>query len=594
CDDGDYCNGAESCESGVCQPGSAPCSDDGLDCTQTCDGFNHLCNVLMPGHCLIDGACYGDGEPDPGDPCQECDPSQSTSDWTRDTSNPGCWECSLLVSDDFEDGTVAPWVIETGNVSVTGGRLLAVRTATNHGTCHLDTSVSGGLELEVDIQLYTSNSTGTLCLRTGLSGMYCLILNTMTENGAQKGAHFMKTYSPNATVPPETRLIETFFDPGTSVSHHLKVIRSSSGDWELFVDGASVGTANDTEYTSFDRLWINGFQDSNGGHGAYFDNVVLSDCEGGGPACDITQVSQLNDLPQNLNSTASVPRDGRIYLVGGYETNSGASTQCLANVWGYDMASDTTTDLGEILPYAKCPQGAVEMTWADNGKLYMGPALGPTINSGWGSHRCVIEFDPAGPSAVERACFPSTRWNIAVVNGNDGYLYFLGGWNGGSITDIYRYDPVNDTLTDTGVNIPVAGNSIIGGVAECGDGTSYFWTNMYANDDLYLFDAADLSMTNMAHVGLNARNSWLGQDGKVYALVSDSLFFDTLVFFDPSLGSLETEDLGQNVFAGRQSACFSADTQAGHLYAFGGEAEGGGQPLDTVERTDCLPGVTGN
>ncbi|MBN2494259.1 MAG: hypothetical protein JXR96_06700, partial [Deltaproteobacteria bacterium] len=70
CSDDQYCTGVETCSGGVCVPGTPPCADDGLDCTQTCDEDTHQCNAVLPGQCAIDGVCYTEGEPDPLNPCQ--------------------------------------------------------------------------------------------------------------------------------------------------------------------------------------------------------------------------------------------------------------------------------------------------------------------------------------------------------------------------------------------------------------------------------------------------------------------------------------------------------------------------------------------
>jgi hypothetical protein len=47
CDDGIYCNGAESCVSGFCQDGSPPCPDDGQFCngSEGCDEVNNTCTT---------------------------------------------------------------------------------------------------------------------------------------------------------------------------------------------------------------------------------------------------------------------------------------------------------------------------------------------------------------------------------------------------------------------------------------------------------------------------------------------------------------------------------------------------------------------
>jgi len=64
CDDGLFCNGAEACVDGLCEPGADPCPGDGNDCTDDCneasDTCAHLCNAtddIDP--CCDDSACSG-------------------------------------------------------------------------------------------------------------------------------------------------------------------------------------------------------------------------------------------------------------------------------------------------------------------------------------------------------------------------------------------------------------------------------------------------------------------------------------------------------------------------------------------------------
>ncbi len=63
CDDGLYCNGAESCGSGFCLPGAPPCSDDRLWCNgvDSCDESADVCVSGTPPVCA-DDALYCNGE----------------------------------------------------------------------------------------------------------------------------------------------------------------------------------------------------------------------------------------------------------------------------------------------------------------------------------------------------------------------------------------------------------------------------------------------------------------------------------------------------------------------------------------------------
>ncbi len=67
CDDGLFCNGAESCALGLCEGGAAVVCDDGIDCTiDRCDEEDDACEVAPD-----DGACATLGVPCLGARCVE-------------------------------------------------------------------------------------------------------------------------------------------------------------------------------------------------------------------------------------------------------------------------------------------------------------------------------------------------------------------------------------------------------------------------------------------------------------------------------------------------------------------------------------------
>jgi subtilisin family serine protease len=81
CDDGDFCNGAETCSSGSCQSGSDPCPGQGCDegtdscvaCNNngTCDAGED-CNSCGADCPSASGAQCGNGICEPGEDCQSC------------------------------------------------------------------------------------------------------------------------------------------------------------------------------------------------------------------------------------------------------------------------------------------------------------------------------------------------------------------------------------------------------------------------------------------------------------------------------------------------------------------------------------------
>ncbi len=626
------CEGVDCSGHGLCVAdldGAAFClcdegfDDDGLSCVPVpdspCEGIecsgHGFCVANMEGaaFCFCDEGYYDDGltcVPVPESPCDGVDCSGHGFCAVDPADNPFCVcdvgfeedglectlvdDCSIMLEDDFDDGMVAPWTVVDGDVSVVEGRLRVVRVPLKWGVARQDLPqvVDGFFEAEARMQLLTDQSLVSLCLEDTASDpwqRYCMTLNTKTENGSQRGAHLLvNTIHDNSANDPDKELIEDNFDPGTQTEHTLRMTRSPDGQLDLFVDGVSVGSAIDNRIQRFDRIGLYGMQDTNAGHGGFFDDVRLVTCAA--PECDLIQVEQLDELPLNLWTVATEPREGFAYLVGGYEVNNGPNTQCLANIWRYELATDSITDLGPILPYARYAQGRNEMAWADNGKLYISPGLGPTVNNGWGSHRCIIEFDPTGPTATEKACFASNRWNLGVVNGHDGYMYFLGGWNGGSLNDVWRYDPDTDQLTHTGATTPMPGNSIGYAIATTASGLSYIFTNQYAGRRLYSFDPSDLSFADLAGVDFTSAAAWISNDGLVHTLTgADPDNHRQLVTYDPAAGQLDIEDLGQSVFGERRNPAQCPDTAAGHLYAFGGSVLDSSQPIAEVERTSCLP-----
>jgi hypothetical protein len=73
CDDGAFCNGAETCPAGTCQPGTPPSVDDGVSCTvDSCDeASDTIVNTPDDGQC--DNGLFCDGA-ETCDPALDCQP----------------------------------------------------------------------------------------------------------------------------------------------------------------------------------------------------------------------------------------------------------------------------------------------------------------------------------------------------------------------------------------------------------------------------------------------------------------------------------------------------------------------------------------
>ncbi|MHC5110757.1 MAG: S8 family serine peptidase [Planctomycetota bacterium] len=72
CDDGAWCNGAETCVGGVCQAGTAVDCDDGIDCTvDACNEDSDSCdNIASNAYCDDGDFCNGAETCDPASGCQ--------------------------------------------------------------------------------------------------------------------------------------------------------------------------------------------------------------------------------------------------------------------------------------------------------------------------------------------------------------------------------------------------------------------------------------------------------------------------------------------------------------------------------------------
>jgi MYXO-CTERM domain-containing protein len=158
CSDNLFCNGTETCQTGVCQAGAAPCADDGLTCTDTCVEDGDTCNVLQAGFCAIAGACAAEGEADPDNPCAECQTALDDSAYTPDDSNACDDGRECTGSDRCEAGTCT-------------GDLIA-------GCCVLDVDCDDGLACTDDV----CDAVASTCANDLQAGQ-CLIDGACYEDG---------------------------------------------------------------------------------------------------------------------------------------------------------------------------------------------------------------------------------------------------------------------------------------------------------------------------------------------------------------------------------------------------------------------------
>ena len=137
CTDGLFCNGMDSCQSGVCTPtGTNPCND-GVSCngTETCNETSDMCGAgattcstgqycdtsadsctATCNGCSISGVCYPDGIANPTNACEVCNVAASSSTWTGLADGTSCGYNAVCGGTTC--GCVGGW-IETGGYCTT-------------------------------------------------------------------------------------------------------------------------------------------------------------------------------------------------------------------------------------------------------------------------------------------------------------------------------------------------------------------------------------------------------------------------------------------------------------------------------------------
>ena len=74
CDDNNPCTVEDSCDDdGFCRGMEVPTCNDGLHCTEdSCPSMDQCSHGIKPGYCIVEGACYEEGTPDPSQECHSC------------------------------------------------------------------------------------------------------------------------------------------------------------------------------------------------------------------------------------------------------------------------------------------------------------------------------------------------------------------------------------------------------------------------------------------------------------------------------------------------------------------------------------------
>ncbi len=89
CNDGDACTSNDVCTAGACAGPDPTCPEDALSCTTVSCSLG-VCSTAVNTGCLIGGACVAGGAVDPGNQCQWCDGSGSTTAYSPRPNGDAC------------------------------------------------------------------------------------------------------------------------------------------------------------------------------------------------------------------------------------------------------------------------------------------------------------------------------------------------------------------------------------------------------------------------------------------------------------------------------------------------------------------------
>ena len=130
-------------------------------------------------------------------------------------------------------------------------------------------------------------------------------------------------------------------------------------------------------------------------------------------------------------------------------------------IYEFDTNNNQLNLLSDTLPYGML--WSISSAVAGNGKIYLGPAGGPELRNGWGTHSKIMEYDTSTGIAVEKqAGYGTNMWGVAMAADSNGFIYLFGGHNGSDQNTIYKYDSDSMYLVSNLSYNTTGGTAILG------------------------------------------------------------------------------------------------------------------------------------
>jgi len=155
--------------------------------------------------------------------------------------------------------------------------------------------------------------------------------------------------------------------------------------------------------------------------------------------------TQKADMPTPRMTHTSAVVNGKIYVIGGWTSESDPDARVLSTVEEYDPVTNTWTRKADM------PTARGDMVGSSpvvDGKIYViGGYGGVSLVSPTGSPT-VEEYDPATDTWTRKADMPTPRWSLATC-AVDRKIYAIGGAPSSftGLNVVEQYDPTTDTWT---------------------------------------------------------------------------------------------------------------------------------------------------
>jgi hypothetical protein len=227
------------------------------------------------------------------------------------------------------------------------------------------------------------------------------------------------------------------------------------------------------------------------------------------------------DCPAPVASPQLVPYRGKLYLVGGVDSDNNTCTDA---IWTYDLDAEKWERKNATMPYGVyAGEGSGPIVVGS--RMLWSPGFGPTINGGWGQHNRILTYDFAADNAMETAEYPGQArvWAVALGTATiDGAtrVYCFGGWNGGGINSICRFDAGTDRFEPAG-NSTLSTGRVVWACAADRAGRFVLFGHT-ARVDLFdgrtetLESLGDILPKELLTIRTNCSFAWCDNDGRFF------------------------------------------------------------------------------